>query len=122
MNKQTIEIFKQSSHEIGLRTNYIILLFWYLLRSDLVPRRNKVLIISALCYLLFPFELVVPNTLLRIGLIVGGVIVLIIGLYSVRQWIRDKTIQQSANAKLKDWCGEGLPEHNDSISERLTAD
>jgi len=102
----------------GSKFVYASLILYYTLQSDRVSKREKVLIIGALGYLISPFD-VMPDAYPIVGL-ADDMAVLTFVLRKV--WVNvDPEIQQRAHERLSNWFDEDEQKEADDLFDDETA-
>lgn len=94
---------KKYSKKIGSTAVYAVLLLFYVMQKEEVPKKNKAIIIGALGYFILPFDFI-PDVLAGVGY-TDDIGVLLAALWQVSMYI-DDDVKNKAKAKLKDWFGD----------------
>lgn len=87
----------------GLKTIYIVLLLYYVLKDPSTPKQYKAMIIGALGYFILPLDLI-PDFVPVVGYS-DDVAALAGALLAVAKCVSPE-IENQAKAKLKEWFGE----------------
>ena len=104
---------KKYSKKAGSSVIYAVLLLYYVLQKEEVPKKEKALILGALGYFILPFDLI-PDVVPGVGY-VDDLGALIAALVRVSMYI-DADIKKQAKDKLQDWFGDV---DTSDIDERL---
>lgn len=96
---------KKYSKKAGSSAVYAVLLLYFVLQKEEVPTKNKAIIIGALGYFIFPFDLI-PDVAAGVGY-ADDIGVLLAALWQVAMYI-DTDVKNQAKEKLKDWFGDDI--------------
>lgn len=96
---------KKYSKKAGSSAIYAVLLLYFVLQKEEVPKKEKVLIVSALGYFILPLDLI-PDFTVGVGY-VDDVGALIFALIRVSMYI-DADVKKQAKDKLQDWFGNDV--------------
>ncbi|GLC88987.1 YkvA family protein [Lysinibacillus piscis] len=96
---------KKYAKKAGSSVVYAVLILYFVLQKEEVPKKDKVIIIGALGYFIFPFDLI-PDMAVGVGY-ADDIGALVAALVRVAMYI-DEDIKQQAKAKLTDWFGEDV--------------
>lgn len=105
---------KKYSKKAGSSVIYAVLLLYYVMQKEEVPKKEKALILSALGYFILPLDLI-PDVAPGAGY-VDDIGALIAALVRVSMYI-DADIKKQAKDKLQDWFGDGVD--TSDIDDRL---
>ncbi len=97
------EKMRKVAQKVGLKTTYMVLLLYYVLKSDATPAKYKAMILGALGYFILPLDMI-PDVVPVVGYsddiaALSGV------LYAVIKSVSPE-IKSQAKAKLVEWFGE----------------
>ena len=104
---------KKYSKKAGSSVVYAVLLLYFVMKKEEVPKKEKALILGALGYFILPFDLI-PDVILGVGY-VDDLGALIAALVRVSMYI-DADIKKQAKDKLQDWFGDA---DTSDIDDRL---
>lgn len=96
---------KKYSKKAGSTAVYVVLLLYYVLQKDEVPKKNKAIIIGALGYFILPLDLI-PDLAVGVGY-TDDLGALLAALWQVSMYI-DDDVKNQAKEKLKNWFGDGV--------------
>ncbi|MGF7535321.1 YkvA family protein [Bacillus mexicanus] len=96
---------KKFGKKAGASVVYAVLLLYYTLQKPEVPMKAKTVIIGALGYFIFPFD-IIPDLTPVVGYS-DDLAALGVALLQVAMFI-DEDIKNKAKNKLKDWFGEDI--------------
>ena len=99
------EKIKKYSKKAGSSAVYAVLLLYFVLQKEEVPKKNKAIIIGALGYFILPVDLI-PDVALGVGY-TDDIGVLLAALWQVAMYI-DDDVKNQAKEKLKDWFGDDI--------------
>ncbi|MFL0504119.1 YkvA family protein [Ureibacillus sp. 179-F W5.1 NHS] len=96
---------KKYSKKAGSTAVYVVLLLYYVLQKEEVPKKNKAIIIGALGYFILPLDLI-PDLAAGVGY-TDDLGALLAALWQVSMYI-DDDVKNQAKEKLKNWFGDGV--------------
>lgn len=96
---------KKYSKKAGSTAVYVVLLLYYVLQKEEVPKKNKAIIIGALGYFILPLDLI-PDLAAGVGY-TDDLGALLAALWQVSMYI-DDNVKNQAKEKLKNWFGDGV--------------
>lgn len=99
--EQNKKIFEKA----GSTAVYVVLLLYYVLQKEEVPKKNKAIIIGALGYFILPLDLI-PDLAAGVGY-TDDLGALLAALWQVSMYI-DDDVKNQAKEKLKNWFGDGV--------------
>lgn len=105
---------KKYAKKAGSSAIYAVLLLYYVIQKEEVPKKEKALIIGALGYFILPFDLI-PDVAPVVGF-TDDIGALIAALVRVAMYI-DEDVKNQARLKLQDWFGENVD--TSDIDERI---
>lgn len=105
---------KKYSKKAGSSAIYAVLLLYYVLQKEEVPKKEKALILGALGYFILPLDLI-PDVAAGVGY-VDDIGALIAALVRVSMYI-DADVKNQAKGKLQDWFGDGVD--TSDVDDRL---
>ncbi len=91
--------------QTGKSAVYITLLLYYVLQKPQLPKKAKAIIVSALGYLILPFD-IIPDVTIGIGF-TDDISMLFSAFLAVSVYI-DEEVKQQAKARLANWFGDGV--------------
>lgn len=104
---------KKYSKKAGSSVVYAVLLLYFVMKKEEVPKKEKALILGALGYFILPFDFI-PDVIPGVGY-VDDLGALIAALVRVSMYI-DEDIKKQAKDKLQDWFGDA---DTSDIDDRL---
>ena len=96
---------KKYAKKAGSTAVYAILLLYFVLQKDEVPKKSKAIILGALGYFILPLDLI-PDFAVGVGF-TDDIGALIAALWQVAMYIDDE-VKAQAKSKLRDWFGDGV--------------
>lgn len=96
---------KKYSKKAGSSGVYAVLLLYFVLQKDDVPKKDKAIIVGALGYFIFPFDLI-PDVAAGVGY-TDDIGALLVALLRVSIYI-DNEVKSKAKSKLKDLFGDDI--------------
>lgn len=96
---------KRYSKKVGSNAVYAILLLYFVLQKEEVPKKSKAIIIGALGYFILPIDLI-PDAIPGVGYS-DDIAVLLGALWQVAIYI-DADVKNKAKEKLRDWFGDDI--------------
>lgn len=96
---------KKYSKKAGSTAVYAVLLLYYVLQKEEVPKKNKAIIIGALGYFILPTDLI-PDIAVAVGY-TDDIGALLAALWQVSMYIDDQ-VKTQAKVKLKEWFGNDV--------------
>ncbi len=105
---------KKYSKKAGSSAIYAVLLLYYVLQKEEVPKKEKALILGALGYFIIPLDLI-PDVAAGVGY-ADDIGALIAALVRVSMYI-DEDVKNQAKVKLQNWFGDNVD--TTDIDDRL---
>lgn len=105
---------KKYAKKLGSSAVYAVLLLYFVLQKEEVPKKNKMIILGALGYFILPFDLI-PDVAAALGY-TDDIGVLITALVQVATYI-DDDVKQKAKHQVQAWFGEDV--NTSEIDNRL---
>jgi len=113
-DKKFWEKVKKYGEQAGKKTVYYSLLLFYAAKSPSVPKASKLIIVGALGYLIFPFD-IIPDFIPVVGF-ADDALVIATAVYNVISHI-DEDIKDQAKKKMASFFKN--PEIDEEIDEQL---
>lgn len=111
-----IEQMQEKAVKAGKKIIYAVLLLYYTLQKDNVPKKAKAIIIGALAYFIAPID-AIPDFLPIIGY-TDDLGALLMALATVYMYI-DNVVKSKARTKLESWFGQVDDRDIAEINNRL---
>lgn len=100
----------------GRKLVYVVLLLYFTLQKENVPRRAKGIIIAALGYFILPFDLI-PDFIPLIGYTDDmGALMMALAIVSI---YIDKEVKDKAKSKLESWFGQVNDSDIEEVNSKL---
>lgn len=97
-----LDKLKKSGGKLVKKALYASLVLFYALKSPVLPRKSRLIILGALGYFIFPLD-IIPDFIPGIGL-GDDAVILITALGKLYEAVNDDTKEQ-ARQKMRDWFG-----------------
>lgn len=105
---------KKFAKKIGSKAVYAVLLLYFVMQKEEVPKKNKMIILGALGYFILPLDFI-PDVAAGVGY-TDDIGVLLAALWQVAMYI-DDDVKSKAKAQLKKWFGEEVD--TSDVDDRL---